>query len=190
MGDQLTPESASASTTDALTKLADRYDQRIDDKVAAKRIALVENAEERQKAREENLRLYREATKTVDSALTTLASDKSSRSEQDAVAAIEQAVRSYSRIGAATRGSLPDSVPFDYDRAMTVLSDKAGNIDHSFNTARENLSHMAVWLSAFLALFIDIGVPVAIRLTHSRDELIGEVPVRKPRPGVDPEVLP
>ena len=170
LGDQLTPESASGSTTEGLTRLADRYDQRIDDKVAAKRIALVQNAEERQKARADNARLYADATKTVDAALTTLASDKSLRAEQDAIAAIEKAVQAYSRIGALTRASLPDSVSFDYDRTMTLVSDKVGHIDHSFNTAKENLNHMAVWLSAFLAFFIDMGVPLVIWLTYSRHD--------------------
>lgn len=170
IGDQLTPERAAGSTTEALTRLADRYDQRIDDKVSAKRIAMVENAEERQKARADNLRLYNDATRAVDGSLTNLASDKSRRSEEDAIAAIEKAVQAYSRIGAVTRASLPDSVSFEYNRSMTLASDKAGSIDHSFNTARENLGHMAVWLSAFLAFFIDMGVPLVIWLTHSKQD--------------------
>ena len=189
IGDQLTPERAAAGTTEALTRLADRYDQRINDKVSAKRIAIVENGEARQKARTDNLRLYTEATRVVDGALTLLASDKSPEVEKDAVAAIEKAVQAYSRIGSVTRASLPDSVPFEYDRSMTLVSDKAGSIDHSFNTASQNLGHMAVWLSAFLAFFIDMGVPLVIWITHSqRDKTVLDVETGGKRRGA-PKIL-
>lgn len=188
INDELTPEIAAGNTTEALTRLADRYDKRIDDKLAAKRIALVENAEERQKARLANKGLYDDAIKKVDLALTLLASDKSQLAENDAIAAIEKAAQAYSRIGSVTRSSLPDAIPFAYNTRMTLVSDKAGSIDHSFNTAKLHLDHMAVWLSAFLALFIDIGVPLVIWLTQSKEEPSYTLRKRK-NPAGEPEEL-
>jgi hypothetical protein len=132
---------------------------------------MVENAEERQKARSANRNLYDDAIKKVDGALTSLASDKSQLAENDAVAAIEKGVQAYSRIGAQTRSSLPDSIAFNYDKEMTLESDKVGSIDHSFDTAAKNLTRMAVWLSAFLAFFIDMGVPLVIWLTRTNGDV-------------------
>jgi hypothetical protein len=57
---------------------------------------------------------------------------------------------------------------------MTLKSDKIGNIDFSLNSALNHTTHFAVWLSLFLALFIDLGVPFLVRVVQdsSRNEAI------------------
>lgn len=167
-----TPETATDKTSQSLNRLADRYDAQIDAKLDAKRIGLVENAVERQKAQVLNKAKYGDAIKSVDEALSRIALDKSPTSQADAIRAIQKAVEAYSRIGAQTKSSLPTSVAFEYDTKITLESDKAGSIDHSFNSALKHLNHFAVWLSAFLAFFIDMGVPMVIRMSYSRSESI------------------
>lgn len=169
--ESFTPEVAADRTTQSLEKLADRYDAQIDAKLEAKRISLVENAVERQKAQLANKGKYAEAIKSVDESLARIALDKSPNSQADAIRSIQKSVEAYSRIGAQTKSSLPTSVSFDYDTRITLESDKAGSIDHSFNSALKHLGHFAVWLSVFLAFFIDMGVPLVIRMSYSKSDL-------------------
>ena len=170
LGETLTPQSAGSNTTESLLNLAKRYEASIKEKVEGKRIGLVENATERLKAQVDNKARYDGAIKLVDASLSALASSKSKAVVADAVQAIQEAVAAYSRIGAQTKASLPQNIAFTYNSKLTLESDKIGSIDFSFNSAGKHLGHFAVWLSAFLAFFIDVGVPLVIWLIHGRGD--------------------
>ncbi|RZJ99417.1 MAG: hypothetical protein EOO43_26340 [Flavobacterium sp.] len=177
MGDKLTPLVASSKKEEDLKKLADGYDKNIDSKLEAKRTAMVENAEERQNALQANKVSYDRAVLLVDNALSKLAVNKGASAQVEAIGAIQESAKTYSRIGATTRASIPESFPFAYDQKMTLRSDKVGSIDFSLNSAFSHLNHWAVWLSLFLAFFIDIGVPLVVRIIQSNAKESDELPV-------------
>lgn len=174
LGDSLTPLVAQNKGKEALVALAEKYDQNIDAKLEAKRITMVSNAKERKEAENENKQVYQAAISGIDESLSRLSVEKNSSSYQQSVFAIQEATKAYSRIGAKTAASLPTGYAFDYDKKMTLKSDKIGNIDFSLNSALNHTTHFAVWLSLFLALFIDLGVPFLVRVVQdsSRNEAI------------------
>lgn len=169
LNDTLTPLVAAGRDAAALKKLADRYDENIDSKLNAKRVMMVENAEGRKAAEIENLQAYTHAMKLINNALEVFALDKGSTAQAEVIHAIQQSVKAYSSIGAVTRSNLADGVVFEYDKNITLMSDKVGTIDFSLNSALGHLTHFATWLSLFLAFFIDMGVPLTMRLIVKSD---------------------
>jgi hypothetical protein len=169
LGDSLTPLVAQGQDPDSLEKLADRYDQNIDAKLEARRVSMVDNAEGRKKTQEDNLREYTNAMKLTDNALDIFASDKGRMAQVKVINAIQQSAKAYSRIGANTRSSISDDTVFEYNKRVTLRSDKVGTIDFSLNSALSHLGHFATWLSLFLAFFIDMGVPLTMRLIVKSD---------------------
>ena len=189
LGDNLTPLFASSKNPEALEKLADRYEQNIASKLDARRMVLVENAEERKKAEQDNKQAYDKAITLVDEALSSFATDKGTAAQNNAIHAIQESAKIYSRIDATSRASILDSVAFEYDKKMTLKSDKIGSIDFSLNSAFSHLNHFAVWLSLFLAFFIDIGVPLVVRIIQSNGKDGDDVPVMFANKSTGPRVL-
>jgi hypothetical protein len=189
LGDNLTPLYAPSKSPDALKTLADRYDLNIDSKLNARRITMVENAEERKQAEQDNKQAYDKAIALVDDALSGFATEKGTAAQLTAIHAIQESTKIYSRIGATTRASIPDSVPFEYDKKMTLKSDKIGSIDFSLNSAFSHLNHFAVWLSLFLAFFIDVGVPLVVRIIQSNGKDGDDLPAAFTNRSTGPRVL-
>jgi hypothetical protein len=161
---------ATGSGTAVLTNLADRYEQGVIDDLSALRKISGLNAEERTKTFDEIKQPYKNASDKLDSALKDVSST-SPTGLANAVVAIQEAVMVHNLIGSKTKASIKEA-DFIYDENLRLEGDKIGKIAHSFDTASKYKGSFAVWLSAFLALFIDMGVPLVIRLVHRTTDYI------------------
>jgi hypothetical protein len=162
---QLTELAAPNPSRKALEDLANRYDTAVDQLLLSTAQAR-DNAAQKKDTLEKNRRSFEAASTALDQAMAKLASVKSAAAEEAAIAAIEQTVQNYRDIASAT-AAIVSPKQFPHDAAFSLESDKVGNIDFSFNSAKTHGRHMAVWLSVFLSLFIDMGVPLVIWLIHS-----------------------
>ena len=70
-----------------------------------------------------------------------------------------------------------------------IGNQEIGSIDFSLNSAFSHLNHFAVWLSLFLAFFIDIGVPLVVRIIQSNGKDGDDVPVMFANKSTGPRVL-
>jgi hypothetical protein len=64
-------------------------------------------------------------------------------------------------MGSKTRSLIKDKV-FVYDENIRVENDELGKISHTYRSAGAHISHWSVWMSAFLALMIDLVVPLFV----------------------------
>lgn len=87
---------------------------------------------------------------------------KSNESERIAgLASIQSAIDTYKDFGKQIE-SLVKEKPFTYDKQMQVVNDRIGEIPHSFESAKRNLDKGVVWVSALIALGIDLIVPIFV----------------------------
>ena len=87
---------------------------------------------------------------------------KSNESQRiNGLAAIQSAVDTYKKYGKQIE-SLVKEKAFVYDKQMHVVNDRIGEIPHSYESAKRNLNKGVVWVSALIALGIDLIVPIFV----------------------------
>ena len=87
---------------------------------------------------------------------------KSNESQRIAgLEAIQTSVDAYKKLGAQVK-SLVKEKSFIYDRETRIVNDRIGEIPHSYESAKRNLDKGVVWVSALIALGIDLIVPIFV----------------------------
>nr|CBA26533.1 hypothetical protein Csp_E36210 [Curvibacter putative symbiont of Hydra magnipapillata] len=121
----------------------------------------------------------KEVSLKIDPELKNLAAKNSELGVQDnevtranALEAIQRAVSVYNEVGQRTQ-SLVKEVPFSYDLNMRVENDAIGKISHTYRSAGAHLSHWGVWICVFLALAIDLIVPMFVFFLTPRGQNSG-----------------
>lgn len=147
-------------STEGLKKLSNNYSNMIRD--------VMEKSEGMRKINEPERRAYvavmgAEAGRTVDKLTANLkaAVNKTEASRAEALSVLQDAVNTYKNIGSKTRSLIKDKV-FVYDESIRVENDELGKISHTYRSAGAHISHWSVWMSAFLALMIDLVVPLFV----------------------------
>jgi hypothetical protein len=102
--------------------------------------------------------------------------NKTEVARADGLAVLQEAVNTYKGIGAKVRSLLKDK-NFQYDADIRVNNDEIGKISHTFRSAWQHIGHWAVWISAFLALMIDLIVPLFVYVLTPRGHQ--STPLRK-----------
>lgn len=115
-------------------------------------------------------RLYaeKELPKAIKPVMDDLINKKEELSQADnpvawanAIGSIENAVNVYKEV-AHKVASLVQENKFDYDQNMQVENANIGKISHTYYSASKHMDHMSVWIAAFLALAIDLVVPMFV----------------------------
>lgn len=160
LGEKLTRLVGRDTTSVGLKKLADSYAEMI-------RSALERNkkmVELNEPERRAYVGILTKDSKTIIDRLTESLRAVSSKTEvarSDALLTLQDAVNLYKGIGSKTRSLLKDK-KFEYDEAIRVENDEIGKISHTYRSAIAHINHWAVWVAAFLALMIDLIVPLFV----------------------------
>lgn len=140
--------------------------------------------------------LVREYKKMIDEARKALLSKLNSAEQKDIITQMdEDATTLQPAISAATQDAAEKALPvittivekykfygakvrsfvgkaFIYDDQMTVKNAEIGKMSHTFSSAFQNLNHWGPWIAAFVAILIDIIVPIMILgLTKPEDDI-------------------
>ena len=160
LGEKLTRLLGKDTTTVGLKKLADSYASMIRDAVERNKKMVELNEPER---RAYVGILTKDAKTMIDRLGESLraVSSKTEVARSDAIVALQDAVNLYKGIGSKTRSLIKDK-NFEYDEAIRLENDEVGKISHTYRSARAHIGHWAVWVSAFVALMIDLIVPLFV----------------------------
>jgi hypothetical protein len=163
------------NTPEGLKKLSNTYSTMIRD--------VMEKSEGMRKMNEPERRAYAvsmsvEATRIIEklTANSKAASSKTEASRTQALGVIQEAVNTYKAIGSKTRSLLKGSEKdFVYDEDIRVENDELGKISHTYRSAGQHITHWSVWMAAFLALMIDLVVPLFVYFLTPRGQAKGRV---------------
>jgi hypothetical protein len=161
------------NSPEGLKRLSNTYSTMIRD--------IMEKSEGMRKMNEPERRAYAasmtaEATRTIEklTANSKAASNKTEASRTQALGAIQEAVNSYKAIGSKTRSLLKgNEKEFVYDEDIRVENDELGKISHTYRSAGQHITHWSVWMAAFLALMIDLVVPLFVYFLTPRGQANG-----------------
>jgi hypothetical protein len=160
-------------STEGLEKLSATYATMIRD--------VMEKSEGMRKINEPERRAYiaamvSESNRAVDKLTqnSKAAANKTEVSRADALNALQEAVNVYKGIGSKTRSLLKDKV-FAYDENIRVENDELGKISHTYRSAGQHIGHWSVWIAAFLALMIDLIVPMFVYFLTPRGRKSGDI---------------
>jgi len=173
LGEKLTRLVGRDTTTVGLKKLSDNYGDMI-------RSALERNkkmVELNEPERRAYVGLLSKDAKTINERLTDslrAVSTKTEVARSDALLVIQDAVNLYKGIGSKTRSLLKDK-KFEYDENLRVENDDIGKISHTYRSALQHINHWAVWVAAFLALMIDLIVPLFVYFLTPRGRKPGTI---------------
>ena len=160
LGEKLTRLLGRDTTTNGLKRLSDSYAEMM-------RSALERNqkmVELNEPERRAYVGILTKDAKTMNDRLTESLRAVSSKTEvarSDALVALQDAVNFYKGAGSKTSALVKDK-KFEYDEAIRVENDEIGKISHTYRSALMHINHWAVWVAAFLALMIDLIVPLFV----------------------------
>jgi hypothetical protein len=160
LGVKITDIGGRDSTSIGLKKMADSYAEMIR--------GLLERNKKMVELNEPERRAYvgilTKDSKTIIDRLTESLRAVNSKTEvarSDALLTLQDSVNLYKGVGSKTRSLIKDK-KFEYDEAIRVENDEIGKISHTYRSAIAHINHWAVWVAAFLALMIDLIVPLFV----------------------------
>lgn len=163
----ITPQTAKSNKTEDLKDLYTRYESLI-------KASLNDSGELDSKYAEKNnvLTTVAESVKNhvikLNSVRAELSASNNQSAEANTISALNEAVDEYHKLAKQIATLVPPDKTFNYQNELRFENDGVGRISHTFKSAIEHFPHWAVLVAAFLALGIDLIVPLFVYVMTPR----------------------
>lgn len=163
----ITPQTAKSNKTEDLKDLYKRYETLIKaslndseelDSMYAEKNNLLATVSESVKAKVQKLNDVKSE----------LSSTSNQSAEANAVSVLNESVDEYHKLAKQITILVPPGKSFEYKKDLRFENDGVGRISHTFRSAIEHFPHWAVLVAAFLALGIDLIVPLFVSVMTTR----------------------